>query len=84
LIWFTPVMTFDHAMLTGVWTLYIFAGSILKDQRLLYYLGNSYADYMSQVAGYPGMLFGPLGRRPGQQSAAGDTQCDRSRSVKAA
>jgi len=84
LIWFTPVMTFDHAMLTGVWTLYIFAGSILKDQRLLYYLGDSYSDYMSQVSGYPGMFFGPLGRRARQQSVAGDSECDRSRSVKAA
>jgi len=84
LIWFTPVMTFDHAMLTGVWTLYIFTGSILKDQRLLYYLGDSYSDYMSQVSGYPGMFFGPLGRRARQQSVAGDSECDRSRSVKAA
>jgi protein-S-isoprenylcysteine O-methyltransferase Ste14 len=64
LIWFTPVMTYDHAVLTGTWTVYIFAGSILKDQRLLYYLGNSYAKYMSQVAGYPGIPAGPLGRRP--------------------
>lgn len=63
LIWFTPVMTFDHALLTGVWTIYIFIGSILKDERLRYYLGDSYAIYMSQVAGYPGMLSGPLGRR---------------------
>lgn len=64
LIWFTPVMTADHAVLTAVWTVYIFAGSILKDQRLLYYLGDSYAEYMSRVAGYPGIMAGPLGRRP--------------------
>ena len=64
LIWFTPVMTADHGVLTVVWTAYIFAGSILKDERLLYYLGDSYAEYMSRVAGYPGILAGPLGRRP--------------------
>jgi protein-S-isoprenylcysteine O-methyltransferase Ste14 len=69
LIWFTPVMTADHAVLTGVWTVYIFAGSILKDQRLLYYLGQSYAEYMSRVAGYPGISAGPLGRRPLTETA---------------
>ncbi|MFM7057103.1 MAG: hypothetical protein ACKO2P_09305 [Planctomycetota bacterium] len=75
LIWFTPVMTFDHALLTGIWTIYIFIGSILKDDRLRYYLGDSYANYMSQVAGYPGMVFGPLGRRgPPRPSAAVDGQ----------
>lgn len=63
LIWFTPVMTADHAVLTGIWTAYIFGGSILKDRRLLYYLGDSYAAYMTRVAGYPGIFFGPLGKR---------------------
>jgi protein-S-isoprenylcysteine O-methyltransferase Ste14 len=63
LIWFTPVMTLDHAVLTGVWTVYIFAGSVLKDRRLLHYLGPSYADYMRRVPGYPGMPAGPLARR---------------------
>jgi protein-S-isoprenylcysteine O-methyltransferase Ste14 len=72
LIWFTPVMTFDHLVLTGTWTLYIFIGSILKDARLLYYLGDSYADYMSQVAGYPGVFFGSLGRRSPRQQLAAD------------
>ncbi|MEI7698798.1 MAG: hypothetical protein WCK86_03315 [Planctomycetia bacterium] len=69
LIWFTPVMTADHAVLTGIWTLYIFAGSVLKDQRLLYYLGDSYAAYMSQVRGYPGLFFGPLGKSSKPQPA---------------
>ena len=63
LIWFTPVMTLDHAVLTGVWTVYIFSGSVLKDRRLLHYLGQSYADYMLRVPGYPGMPAGPLARR---------------------
>ena len=69
LIWFTPVMTADHAVLTGVWTAYIFGGSILKDRRLLYYLGASYAAYMTRVAGYPGVFFGPLGKSPAGASA---------------
>ena len=69
LIWFTPVMTADHAVLTGIWTLYIFTGSVLKDQRLLYYLGDSYAAYMSQVSGYPGLFFGPLGKSSNPQPA---------------
>ncbi|MFM8477932.1 MAG: hypothetical protein ACKOEO_19280 [Planctomycetaceae bacterium] len=85
LIWFTPVMTFDHAVLTGVWTIYIFIGSILKDERLRYYLGESYAGYMSQVAGYPGIFMGPLGRRARQrQPVAAELSTDVSRAARAA
>ncbi|MFM8475193.1 MAG: hypothetical protein ACKOEO_05285, partial [Planctomycetaceae bacterium] len=85
LIWFTPTMTFDHAVLTAVWTVYIFVGSILKDERLRYYLGDSYAGYMAQVAGYPGMFFGPLGRRAVPRSpAAADRPGDVSGAVRAA
>ena len=64
LIWFTPHMTFDHALLTGVWTCYIFIGSVLKDQRLAYYLGDGYREYACRVPGYPGMFLGPLARWP--------------------
>ena len=64
LIWFTPKMTVDHALLTGIWTIYIGLGSILKDQRLSFYLGDSYRLYMEKVAGYPLMISGPLARRP--------------------
>lgn len=63
LIWFTPTMSADHAVLTGIWTVYIGIGSILKDQRLLFYLGDSYASYMQKVSGYPMMFVGPLARR---------------------
>ena len=42
LIWFTPVMTLDHALLTVAWTAYIFVGSVLKDRRMLFFLGKSY------------------------------------------
>lgn len=62
LVWFTPTMTADHAVLTGIWTAYLFVGSWLKDERLAFYLGEKYRTYQTQVAGYPGMLFGPLAR----------------------
>ncbi len=44
LVWFRPDMTLDHAVLTGVWTGYIFYGSTLKDRRLVHYLGTSTAN----------------------------------------
>jgi len=62
LVWFTPRMSADHAVLTGVWTVYVFVGSYLKDRRLAFYLGDTYREYASRVPGYPGMLFGPLGK----------------------
>ncbi|HVU87554.1 MAG TPA: hypothetical protein VHD36_09540 [Pirellulales bacterium] len=51
LIWFTPTMTADHAVLTGVWTTYVFIGSCLKDARLLFYLGDRYRTYQAAVPG---------------------------------
>ncbi|QDU96615.1 methyltransferase family protein [Lignipirellula cremea] len=70
LIWFTPRMAWDHALLTFVWTGYILAGSYLKDERLARYVGEPYRRYQEQVAGYPGMFFGPLGRRRPAASAS--------------
>ncbi|MEZ6059246.1 MAG: hypothetical protein R3C19_02680 [Planctomycetaceae bacterium] len=72
LIWFTPVMTTDHAVLTGLWSVYIAVGSVLKDRRLLHYLGADYADYMTRVPGYPLIPFGPLSR---QRSPVGTSRC---------
>lgn len=63
LIWFTPRMTLDHAVLTVTWTVYVFVGSRLKDARMEHFLGDVYREYESRVPGYPFMLFGPLGRR---------------------
>ncbi|QDU49259.1 NnrU family protein [Gimesia panareensis] len=63
LLWFTPLMTLDHAILTGIWTAYIFVGSYLKDERLSYYIGKPYRDYQARVPGYPFIFFGPLGKR---------------------
>jgi hypothetical protein len=62
LLWFTPRMTLDHALLTGLWTIYIFVGSWLKDRRLAHYVGEPYLAYAARVPGYPLAPPGPLGR----------------------
>jgi protein-S-isoprenylcysteine O-methyltransferase Ste14 len=64
LIWFTPTVTLDRALLIAIWTVYVFVGSYLKDRRLQYYLGSRYREYQAEVPGYPGMIFGPLARVP--------------------
>ncbi len=69
LLWFTPVMTLDHALLTGIWTTYIFVGSWLKDRRLERFIGDDYRSYMARVPGYPFILLGPLARVRGRQHA---------------
>jgi hypothetical protein len=68
-------MTLDRAVLTAVWTAYTFAGSYLKDQRLVHYIGLPYREYQSRVTGFPGMLWGPLARIPlgGRESAWHET-----------
>lgn len=62
LIWFNPHFTADRLLLAGLWSVYIFAGSQLKDRRLLYYLGGKYRAYQSRVPGYPFISAGPLAR----------------------
>jgi protein-S-isoprenylcysteine O-methyltransferase Ste14 len=62
LIWFTPMMTLDHVILTGVWTVYLLLGSCLKDRRMSCYLGDLYREYQQRVPGFPGMPCGPLAR----------------------
>ena len=79
LIWFTPRMTMDHAVLTGIWSIYIFVGSVLKDQRLAFYLGESYRNYQRQVPGYPLMLWGPLAKLR-QQPESSTTMDDKTTS----
>jgi len=76
LIWFTPRMTLDHAILTGFWTMYIFFGSMLKDLRLAYYLGDAYRAYQQRVPGFPGIPFGPLARRKAAVVAVGTSAAD--------
>lgn len=62
LIWFTPYMTLDHAMLTGIWTVYIYLGSYAKDQRMIRFVGEKYREYAARVSGLPLIGFGPLRR----------------------
>jgi protein-S-isoprenylcysteine O-methyltransferase Ste14 len=69
LVWFTPVITADRALLIVSWTVYVLVGSWLKDERLAHYIGEPYRLYQSRVPGYPGMIIGPLGRRPLEEAA---------------
>lgn len=62
LIWFTPVMTLDHALLTVVWTIYIYLGSVFKDRRLLKFIGEPYREYATRVSGLPVIGIGSLRR----------------------
>ena len=62
LVWFTPVVTLDRAVLIMIWTAYIFIGSTLKDRRLAFFIGEPYREYQARVPGYPGMPLGPLAR----------------------
>ena len=52
LVWFTPDMTIDRALLVAIWTVYIIVGSYLKDLRLIHYLGDTYREYRATVPGY--------------------------------
>jgi protein-S-isoprenylcysteine O-methyltransferase Ste14 len=63
LIWFSPTMPLDRMILAAVWTAYIYYGSYLKDERLAFYLGESYRRYQTLVSGYPGFFWGPLAKR---------------------
>lgn len=62
LVWLTPVVTLDRAVLIAIWTVYIGVGSWLKDERLAYFLEDRYREYQSRVPGYPLVWFGPLGK----------------------
>ena len=64
LIWFNPRFTLDRVVLLGVWTVYIFVGSWLKDRRLVRFIGEPYRQYMHEVPGYPLLPSGPLARVP--------------------
>ncbi len=74
LVWFTPRMSLDHAVLTAIWTAYIFYGSFLKDRRLEHFIGKPYKEYASKVPGYPLVPFGPLARRSSKASTQMSTQ----------
>lgn len=64
LIWFTPHMSLDHAILTSVWTIYIYLGSYFKDRRLIRFIGQPYVEYGTRVVGLPLIGFGSLRKLP--------------------
>lgn len=56
LVWLTPVVTLDRAALIGLWSVYVFVGSALKDKRLAGLIGEPYRQYQSKVPAYPIVL----------------------------
>lgn len=76
LIWFNPDMTLDRAVLTGIWTAYVFIGSALKDQRMIFFLGDLYREYRARVPGYPLMPAGPLARVPYPNPSVAENDAD--------
>jgi protein-S-isoprenylcysteine O-methyltransferase Ste14 len=66
LVWLTPVVTLDRAVLIGLWTVYVLFGSYLKDRRLARLIGEPYRQYQAEVPAYPLFAFftrGPVVRR---------------------
>jgi methanethiol S-methyltransferase len=53
LVWLTPVVTLDRAVLIGLWTVYVGIGSYLKDERLSRLIGEPYRRYRNEVPAYP-------------------------------
>ena len=49
LVWLVPVVTLDKAALIGFWTVSISVGSVRKDRRLLFYVGDEYRSYQADV-----------------------------------
>ena len=49
LVWLVPVVTLDRAVFIGVWTASISVGSVLKDRRLLFYVGDEYRRKQADV-----------------------------------
>jgi methanethiol S-methyltransferase len=52
LIWFTPIVTLDRAILIAIWTGYVFVGSHLKDRRLAGFIGQPYREYWNEVPAF--------------------------------
>ncbi len=53
LLWCNPALSLDHALLTGIWTVYIFVGSYLKDRRLVYYVARPIGNISSRCPAFP-------------------------------
>ena len=45
LVWLTPIMSLDRALLVLIWTGYLIIGSYFKDRRLAHYVGAEYREY---------------------------------------
>jgi len=75
LVWFTPVVTADRAILIGIWTAYVFVGSYLKDRRLAHLVGERYVEYIDKVPAYPFLAMRPKPARvPGFASVGPATE----------
>ena len=75
LIWFTPRMTADHALLTAIWSVYIFVGSYLKDLRLEFYLGDTYREYAQPRARLSRNVLWPARQMETTRVHSGDQGC---------
>jgi len=49
LVGFVPVVTLDRAVLIGICRVFIVVGGVLKDRRLLFYVGDEYRSYEVDV-----------------------------------
>jgi protein-S-isoprenylcysteine O-methyltransferase Ste14 len=49
LVWLVPVVTLDRAVLIGILTVSIYVGSVVKERRLLFYVGDEYRSYPAEV-----------------------------------
>ncbi len=68
LVWLTPVVTLDRAVLIGLWTVYVGIGSYLKDERLAKLIGDPYRHYRNEVPAYPFLSrISPLVGRPARR-----------------
>jgi len=62
LVWFTPIVTADRALLIVLWTTYIVAGSRFKDLRMTQFIGEPYRYYRSTIPGFvpnPRVVYAP-------------------------
>ena len=83
LIWFTPRMTADHAVLTGVWTVYIFVGQLSQRSTHDVLSGRHISRVREPSARISGDFLRPLGKwRPcGITRLAADVICSLRREI---
>lgn len=51
MIWFTPYMTTGHLLVTIYWSVYLYLGTLWKEEQL--YRNASYREYADKVPAYP-------------------------------